>query len=43
MRHFFAVYKMLEGKETSVEEVKHRDEAVESVRKSIDAYRGKFG
>ena len=41
--HFFSVYKMLEGKETSVEEVKHRDEAVRSIQKAIDLYKQKFG
>jgi len=40
--HFFSVYKMLEGKETSVEEVKHRDEAVKSIQKAIDLYNEKF-
>lgn len=40
--HFFSVYKMLEGKETSVEEVKHRDEAVKSIQKAIDLYNQKF-
>ncbi len=40
--HFFSVYKMLEGKETSVEEVKHRDEAIKSIQKAIDLYNKKF-
>ncbi len=43
IRHFFSVYKMLEGKSTSVEEVKHRDEAIKSIQKSIDLYNLKFG
>ncbi|NLH01719.1 MAG: inorganic diphosphatase [Clostridiales bacterium] len=42
IRHFFSVYKMLEGKETSVEEVKHREEAVEAVSKAITRYKEKF-
>ncbi|MBP8639692.1 MAG: inorganic diphosphatase [Oscillospiraceae bacterium] len=43
IRHFFSVYKMLEGKATSVEEVKHRDEAIASIQKAIDLYNQKFG
>ena len=43
IKHFFSVYKMLEGKETSVEEVRHRDDAVKSIQKSIDLYNEKFG
>jgi len=42
IRHFFSVYKMLEGKETSVEEVKHRDEAILAIQKSIDVYQEKY-
>ena len=43
MRHFFSVYKMLEGKETSVEEVLHREDAVLAIKKAIDLYNTKFG
>jgi len=43
MRHFFSVYKMLEGKATSVEEVLHREDAVLAIKKSIDLYNAKFG
>ncbi|PWM45131.1 MAG: inorganic pyrophosphatase [Clostridiales bacterium] len=38
MRHFFTVYKSLEGLDTAVDEVKHRNEAVEIIQKSIDCY-----
>jgi len=40
--HFFSVYKVLEGKETSVEEVLHRDAAIEAIRVSIESYNKKF-
>ena len=43
IKHFFSVYKMLEGKETSIEEVKHRDESLKSIRKAIGMYNKKFG
>ncbi len=42
IRHFFSVYKMLEGKETSVDEVKHRDDAIKSIERAIAIYRKKF-
>ena len=42
VKHFFSVYKMLEGKETSVEEVKNRDEAIEAIRESIERYNQVF-
>lgn len=38
MRHFFAIYKELEGKTTAVDEVMGRDEAVRIVKESIDNY-----
>ena len=38
MRHFFAVYKNLEGKETAVNEVSPRSEAVRVIRECIDRY-----
>ena len=43
MMHFFEVYKSLEHKTTAVKEIAHRDEAVEIIRKTIRAYRQKFG
>lgn len=42
MRHFFSVYKTLEGKETAVDEVKDRTTAVEIIKKSMDAYIEKY-
>lgn len=38
MRHFFTVYKNLEHKETAVNEVAGRDEAVDVIAKAIDRY-----
>ena len=38
MRHFFSVYKSLEGKETAVDEVQGRDKAIEVIRSCIDNY-----
>lgn len=42
MRHFFSVYKQLEGKQTAVDEVKGADAALEIVRKCIENYKLKF-
>ena len=39
MRHFFTVYKQLEDKETSVDVVADRDEAIEIIRKSMESYK----
>lgn len=38
MRHFFTVYKNLENKETAVDEVQGREEAVRIVKEAIDHY-----
>ena len=38
MRHFFRVYKNLENKETAVNEVSGREEAVKIIREGIDSY-----
>ena len=38
MRHFFSVYKSLEGKETVVDEVQNREKAIEIIKNSIDNY-----
>ncbi|MBQ3101083.1 MAG: inorganic diphosphatase [Clostridia bacterium] len=38
MRHFFTVYKNLEHKDTAVDEVKGRDEAVKVIADAIDRY-----
>ena len=43
MMHFFEVYKVLEHKKTSVREIKARSQAVEIVRRSIEAYKNYFG
>ena len=42
MRHFFRVYKSLEGKETAVNEISGRAEAVEVIRSAIDSYVDNF-
>ncbi len=38
MRHFFTVYKALENKETAVDEVGSREEAVKIIQKCIGSY-----
>ena len=38
MRHFFSVYKNLEGKETAVDEVASREEALRIISEGIDSY-----
>lgn len=42
MKHFFSVYKALEGKDTAVNDVMGREEAVRIVSESINAYNNKF-
>ncbi len=42
MRHFFSVYKKLEEKDTTVEEVADVDEAIRIVREAIDEYNEVF-
>ena len=42
MRHFFSIYKQLEGKSTAVDEVQGREEAVKIVEKCIQNYRIHF-
>ncbi|MEG0910199.1 MAG: inorganic diphosphatase [Ruthenibacterium sp.] len=42
MRHFFTVYKNLEGKETAVDEVKGPEEARKIIMSCIDAYIEKY-
>ena len=42
MRHFFSVYKQLEGKTTAVDEIKGRAEAIEIINRSIARYNQKF-
>ncbi|MGN1456918.1 MAG: inorganic diphosphatase [Acutalibacteraceae bacterium] len=43
MTHFFSVYKALENKETVVDEVKGKDDAVAIIQAAIDSYKEKFG
>lgn len=38
MKHFFSVYKTLEGKETVVNEVQNRAKAIETIKTAIDKY-----
>ena len=42
MRHFFMVYKQLEGKETAVENVFGKDDAIKIIKKAIDEYKTKY-
>ncbi|MGN0551446.1 MAG: inorganic diphosphatase [Acutalibacteraceae bacterium] len=42
MCHFFSVYKMLEEKETAVDEVKGSEVAEQIVQSAIDSYKEKF-
>lgn len=42
MRHFFTVYKNLENKETAVNEVEGKDEAIKIISSAIENYRKKF-
>lgn len=42
MRHFFLVYKQLEGKETAVDKIGGREEAVKIITRCIESYNGKY-
>ncbi len=43
MRHFFTVYKQLEGmKNTAVDEIKGRDDAIAAIRKTLRTYNEVF-
>lgn len=42
MKHFFAVYKNLENKDTAVNEVSDRSEAIKIINAAIDNYIDKF-
>jgi inorganic pyrophosphatase len=42
MRHFFAVYKQLEGKETAVDEVMSEAKAREIIKQCIENYKREF-
>ena len=43
MMHFFEVYKVLEHKTTTVQEICHKQEAIENIAKCIRAYKDKYG
>ena len=42
MKHFFAVYKTLENKETAIDEVKGVLDAVSIIEEAIQAYKDLF-
>lgn len=42
MKHFFQVYKNLEHKETAVDEISGREEALKIIEQSIDRYNNTF-
>lgn len=42
IRHFFTVYKQLEGKNTVVTEILGKEEAMKSIHEAIDAYNNLF-
>ncbi|MCR5523327.1 MAG: inorganic diphosphatase [Clostridia bacterium] len=42
MKHFFSVYKTLEGKETVVDEIQNRQKAIEIISAAINNYIEKF-
>ena len=39
IKHFFSVYKTLEGKETAVDVVTGREEAIKTIKESMDKYK----
>ncbi|MGN1041137.1 MAG: inorganic diphosphatase [Acutalibacteraceae bacterium] len=43
MKHFFSVYKALEGKETVVNDIQGREDALKIIENCINAYNTKFG
>lgn len=43
MRHFFSVYKNLEGKDTKVENIRGREAAIEVIKAAIENYKACFG
>ena len=43
IRHFFTVYKQLEGKETVVDDLFGKDEALSVIEAALRGYREKFG
>lgn len=43
MKHFFSVYKALENKETEVNGIEGKEQAIKIIAQTIDAYKKKFG
>lgn len=43
IKHFFEVYKQLEGKQTAVDKILGREDAERIIKKCINAYEEKFG
>ena len=43
MKHFFSVYKTLENKETVVNDIHGKDEAIKIIAQTIEAYKKHFG
>ncbi len=43
MKHFFSVYKTLEKKETVVNDIHGKDEAIKIIAQTIEAYKKHFG
>ena len=39
IKHFFTVYKSLEGKDTAVDEVYGREEAIRVIQECLDSYK----
>ena len=42
MRHFFSVYKTLEGKATAIEQIAGRDQALKTIKEAIEGYKKVF-
>ena len=43
IKHFFTVYKQLEGKNTIVDNIRDAEKAKKVIQSCIDAYKEKFG
>lgn len=43
LKHFFSVYKQLEGKKTEVNDIGGPTEAIEIIQEAMDSYQKKFG
>lgn len=42
IRHFFKVYKQLEGKKTEIDRMEEKEEAIHIIERSIEQYKKKF-